>query len=261
MHSAAKIELLQGTLDLLILKVLNGGPLEQWLQDARYAARALRKNLGFTAVVVLTLALGIGLNTVAFSFYHTLVGKPLPVRAPREILRVSADGHRFEAPFSHDEYGDLGARLQSVVAVIATSPLQVLLSSASADDHEQPAAVQLVSENYFSALGVPAVLGRTFDAGAGDEAVLSFDAWQRRFHGAPDVLGRALHLQGLSVTIVGVAPPSFGGTPPFGARFLAANGRTTAAAAECRLAARSGHPRVAVAGAAPTRIRPCAGRR
>jgi len=189
--------------------------LEQLLQDVRYATRALRKNPGFTAVVVLTLALGIGLNTVAFSFYHTLVGKPLPVRSPGEILRVSADGRRFQSPFSHDEYVDLQARLQSAAAVIATSPLQVLLTtSAAAGGRAAPAAVQLVSENYFTVLGVPAVLGRTFDAGADEEAVLSFDAWQRRFNGDRNVIGRTVRLQDLPVTIVGVAPPSFGGTTP-----------------------------------------------
>jgi hypothetical protein len=144
--------------------------LGELVQDLRYAARTLGKAPGFTAVVVLTLALGVGLNTVVFSFYHLLTGKPLPVQAPDQVLRVSADERRFQSPFTLDEVEDLRTRLHSASAVIATSPLQVVLAGVAAGDHQLPAALQFVSENYFSGLGVPAVLGRTF--APGDETVV-----------------------------------------------------------------------------------------
>jgi predicted permease len=190
--------------------------LEQCWQDARYAVRTLRKAPGFTTVVVLTLALGIGLNTVVFSFYHTLTGKPLAVRDPGAILRVSADARQFQSPFTHGEYEELRGRLQSVEALVAASPLQVLLvaKTGAADERQEAAAVQLVSGNYFSALGVQALRGRTFAPGEPDSAVLSYIAWRQRFNGDRTVVGRTVQLQGVPVVIVGVAPERFGGTSP-----------------------------------------------
>ncbi|HWA85343.1 MAG TPA: ADOP family duplicated permease [Opitutus sp.] len=188
--------------------------LAQLGQDLRYAGRTLRKAPGFAVVVVLTLALGVGLNTVVFSFYHLLVAKPLAARAPEQILRVSADDRRFQAPFTLDEVLDLRARLRSASAVVASSPLQVVLMGAATEDHQLPAALQFVSENYFPALGVPAVLGRTFAPGERAVAVISYDAWQRRFNGAPGIVGQTVKLRGVPVTVVGVAPERFGGTTP-----------------------------------------------
>ncbi len=188
--------------------------LAQLGQDLRYAGRTLRKARGFTAVVVLTLALGVGLNTVVFSFYHLLVSKPLAVRDPDQILRVTANDRRFQDPFSLDEVEDLRSRLRSASAVVASSPLQVVLAGNNTEDHQLPAALQFVSENYFSALGVPALHGRTFAPRDTAVAVLSYDAWQRRFDGAPDIIGQTVKLHGVPITVIGVTAERFGGTTP-----------------------------------------------
>jgi len=186
-------------------------------RDVQITFRGLRRNPGFTVVVVATLAVGIALNTIAFSFYHMLLGKPLAVRAPEEVLRVSASASGSQAPFTHGEYEDLRSRLKADAAVIAASPLQVLLAGITADPEaeQKPAAVQFVSDDFFATLGVAAKLGRTFAYGEREAIVLSHDAWQQRFNGDPQVVGRSVLLQGVPVTIVGVTPEQFGGiTPP-----------------------------------------------
>ncbi|HWA27370.1 MAG TPA: ADOP family duplicated permease [Lacunisphaera sp.] len=188
--------------------------IEELGQDLRYAWRTLLKSPGFTTVVVLTLALGVGLNTVVFSFYHLLTGKPLSVRAPEQILRVSADDRRFQSPFTLEEVENLQAGLHSTSAVIASSPQQVLLLGVAGGDHQLPTAVQFVSDNYFAALGVPARQGRIFGRGEESVAVISHEAWQRRFQDAADIVGQTVTLRGAPVTIIGVAPESFGGTTP-----------------------------------------------
>jgi predicted permease len=190
--------------------------LEHLLQDARYALRSLKKNPGFTAVVVFTLSLSIALNTVVFSLYSALTLRPLPVRAAKEIVRLNADPRSPHAPFTAAEFEALQTGLHSVNAVIATSPLQVVFAGAAGTtERQRPTAVQLVSMNFFAALGVPARLGRTFTDEDTAAAVMSYDAWQREFNGDAAILGHVIRLQGVSVTIIGVAPPSFGGvTPP-----------------------------------------------
>ena len=197
--------------------------LEQLLQDVRYAARTLRKNLSFTAVVVLTLALGVALNTVVFSFYRAVVAKPLAVRAPSEILRLSSNPREKWAPFSFDEFEELNARLQSAGAVLATSQPQLTLAShlGNSADATEAATITFVSGNYFSALGVPAVAGRPLGSNDVAAAVLGHAAWQRWFKGDPAVIGQTVLLQDVAVMIVGVAPESFGGTgqPPIAPDF------------------------------------------
>ncbi|HVS53669.1 MAG TPA: ADOP family duplicated permease [Opitutaceae bacterium] len=192
--------------------------LEQAVQDTRYAARTLRKNLGFSLVIAGTLALGIGLNTVVFSFYHAVAMKPLAVRDPHEILRLSLSPRDVQGVFNFDEFQELRARMQSVDAVIATSQPQLAVAThlGAAGETSTAVSVSLVSDNYFLALGVPAVAGRTLGSGDTAAAVIGYEAWQRWFKGDLAAVGQTVLLQNVPVLIVGVAPERFGGTglPP-----------------------------------------------
>src|SRR5215469_18900202 len=131
----------------------------------RYALRMLAKTPGFTAMAVVTLALGIGLNTVVFTAYESVALKLLAVRSPREMVRV--DG-RYDGPpvqaFSYPEYEQLRDHSRSFSAVVATStPQSVTCSLPGAKPGDaQVIRVRLVSENYFEALGVTPVMGRAF---------------------------------------------------------------------------------------------------
>ncbi len=189
--------------------------LEEFFQDLRYGARLLRRNPGFTLVVAATLALGIGINTVVFSFYGAVVLKPLAVRAPEEVVRlVTSDRNRWNDAFAFAEFEDLVARVHSFSAVIATSPpqiMQVVRPGVNAGAPET-VAVRLVSDDYFSVLGVVPQLGRVFNGGTTAVGVLSHESWTRRFQADPAVIGRTLWVQNVAVTIVGVASKTFAGT-------------------------------------------------
>jgi len=189
--------------------------LEDTVRDVRYAVRQLAKSPGFTAVVAATLALGIGINTVVFSFYEAVVLKPLAVAKPDAVVRlVTTEGRQWNDTFAYSEIEDIQARATSFSAVTATSPHQIMLvekSDAQAGGQET-FGVRLVSANYFAALGVAPVLGRGFGAGDMNVGILSFEAWRRRFNADPAVLGQTLRVQNVVVTIIGVAPKSFAGT-------------------------------------------------
>src|SRR5689334_10553575 len=136
--------------------------------DLRYAFRMLAKTPGFTLMAVVTLALGIGLNTVVFTVYESVALKPLAVRSPGEIVRVAGryDGPAVET-FSYLEYEQLRDHSRSFESVIATSTPQTILCTLPGARPEQAQAVpaRLVSANYFEALGVHPAIGRTFAAG------------------------------------------------------------------------------------------------
>ena len=186
--------------------------LEQALRDVRYAGRNLARNPGFTVVVVLTLALGIGVNATLFSAYNAIALKPLPVADPNEVVRLERwfqHGYRGDVQyaFSYPEYAYCRDHNDVFASVIAASwPHEVLL------DPAEPVAVQFVSTNYFSHLGVAPRMGRTFSSEATPVAVISYPFWQRHFHGNPQVLGKVLKVNGAALTIIGIAPEKFTGT-------------------------------------------------
>ncbi len=188
--------------------------LEEFWQDVRYGARTLRRNPGFTVIVAATLALGIGINTVVFSFYGAVVLKPLAVRAPDEVVRlVASEGTaRRSDQFAYAEFEDLAARASSLAAVIATSSPQTMQAFRPGVGAPETIAVRLVSPNYFSALGVVPALGRAFGANDSVAGVLSYEAWQRRFNADATIIGETLRVQNVAVTILGVAPKTFAGT-------------------------------------------------
>jgi predicted permease len=197
--------------------------LETLWQDIRYGARMLRKNPGFTAVAVLTLALGIGANTAIFSLMDAVLLKWLPVERPDQLYFIQNVG-----PRSHDGgappypcFELLRDHNQSFTGLAAFTWFGQGMRIA---DQVEMVSGYRVSGNYFSLLGVNAALGRTFspadDAVPGQggpdglTAVISYNYWTHRFGLDPAVLGRVVRLGDDPVTIVGVAPPGFFGLVP-----------------------------------------------
>src|ERR1700761_3403961 len=209
------------------------------LQDLRYGARTLFRNAGFTTVAIFTLALGIGVNTTAFTFYKAMFSRSLDARDPGRmvdltLVRQSGDT---EVDFSYPDYQAYRDNLHSVTGVIAHSVDRLILSGAggpmrdgasgllgrlgllpaSAIDAEFATTFE-VSENYFSVLGVNALRGRTFDAmssaelAASPSVLISENYWQKRFNGDPSILGKVVRLNGVAFTIIGVTPHDFVGT-------------------------------------------------
>jgi predicted permease len=181
----------------------------------RYAIRTLARTPGFLLVAALTLALGIGFNTVVFSVYQSVALKPLSVTRPGEIVRITG---RYDGPeinqFSYIEYERLREQTRALVSVVATSAPENLVC---VPPGSEPAAAEvvrarLVSTNYFQALGVNLKLGRAFGASDSSAAVLSHSFFTRRLHSDAGILGQSMLLQGLAVTIVGIAPEAFAGT-------------------------------------------------
>ncbi|HWF92521.1 MAG TPA: ABC transporter permease [Terriglobales bacterium] len=192
-----------------------------FLQDAKYALRQLARNRVFSIVAISTLALGIGLNTSIFGVFDELVLRPLPLRNAAEIVNAyqsTQNDHGHYRPFSYPEYVALQDSNEALSGLAAYSwePVEVDIN------HQDRFAAQglLVSGNYFSVLGEETSLGRAF---LPDEAqvfhalpvvVLSHSFWQRQFHSDKDVVGRVLSLNGVMVTVIGVASPQFAGTEP-----------------------------------------------
>ncbi|MBA3258102.1 MAG: ABC transporter permease [Gemmatimonadales bacterium] len=189
--------------------------------DLRYAVRQLLRNPGFTLAAGLTLALGIGANTVVFSFVNGLLLRPLPVEQPEAVVGLYATDRRSggSQALSYPEYLDY--RDQSAVFDGLVAQQGIPLSFAAGDRAEMVWS-EIVTENYFSALGLPPALGRTFGpedgAGPGSDplVVLSHRTWLKRFGADPDVVGRVVRLNGHPFTVVGVGPRGFTGMRKFG---------------------------------------------
>jgi putative ABC transport system permease protein len=181
------------------------------MQDLGYALRALRRNPGFAAVAILSLALGIGANTAIFSLIDSVLLKTLPVSHPEQLLQVTSALYR-EA-FSNPVWEQVRDRQQVFSSIFAYSPRRFNLASGGEARYVQG---NWASGQFFETLGVRAVLGRTFTP-ADDKracagvAVLSYDFWQRAYGGQADVLGKLISLGGHSFPIIGVTQPGFFG--------------------------------------------------
>jgi putative ABC transport system permease protein len=191
-------------------------------QDLRYAFRMLRKTPGFTAVAVITLALGIGANTAIFTLCDQVLLRRLPVRDPQQLVqlqysgsdtgRTSSRGGSPRAYFSYPMYHDLRDRNAVFGGMLATYSTQV-----GVQWHNQPelANTELVSGNYFDVLGVGPAAGRLLlqsddvTQDANPVVVLSFGYWQRRFGADPGVLNQSLLINGHPFTVIGVVQPTF----------------------------------------------------
>jgi predicted permease len=187
------------------------------MNDLKFAFRQLLKNPGFTAVAVLTLALGIGANTAIFSVVDHLLTRPLPASKPQQLalLAQPRQGGQFEFDFNFPLFRDYQRENTVFDTLSATADEAVGLGVDGVTERQR---ALLVSGNYFTMLGVTAALGRTFASNEGVEiddapvVVLSHGVWQRRFGADPQVIGRSVTVNGKPFTVIGVAPREFAGT-------------------------------------------------
>ncbi len=193
------------------------------LRDLRYGLRTLTRDRGFAAVVVLTLALGIGANTAVFSLTDQILLRVLPVRRPSELVvlkmpgpkrgRVESDVDEGAQSFSYPFYRDLRERAACFRGLLARFPIPL---SVAGQGPTERAYGELVSGNYFDVLGVRPALGRVLlpedeATGGAPVAVLSHGYWMRRFGGSPGILNQSLVVNGHALTVVGVAAAPFTG--------------------------------------------------
>src|SRR5690242_8056575 len=178
-------------------------------QDVRYALRGMRRQPAFTAVVLATLALGLGANVAIFSIVHGVLLRPLPYAAPEHIVQLT-----HVAPYgsvSEPEFMDYRHDAHSLERLAAYTTMDANLTGG-----QEPERVQIarISDGFFSILGVPPQLGRAFTS---DDDVrhhppvaeISYGLWQRRFGGDPHVVGSTIRLNGQVTTVVGVMPRHF----------------------------------------------------
>jgi macrolide transport system ATP-binding/permease protein len=198
-----------------------GNWLHSVMSDCRQGARQLRKNPGFTAVAILTLALGIGANTSVFSLVYALAIRPLPVKDASSLVSIYQEfrGRRSRGVqgsgyyISYPEYANYRDGSQSFSGMVAYA--ETMLSLGGTDP--QPLPGLLVSCNYFEVLGAHFAAGRGFTssdclAPASPVAVLSNSFWQREFGGNSEIIGKMLTLDNQVFTVIGVAGPEFSGT-------------------------------------------------
>jgi predicted permease len=178
-------------------------------QDVRYGLRVLTKNPGFTAIAILTLALGIGANTALFSVVNGVLLNPLPFPNPDELVAVYAKSPTFqESSIAYPNFLDWQKDNHSFASLGAYRPDDFNMTGTG-----EPVRVHIhmISAEFLPALGLQPLLGRTFRpeedrAGAGPATMLSDGLWKRKFGSAEDVLGKNITLNGKAYTIVGVAP-------------------------------------------------------
>jgi len=203
--------------------------------DLRFAVRMMRRTPGFTAIVVLTLALGIGANTALFTVIDAVLLKPLPVKDPGNLVLMvwdwadgrmlmsrgydgtatsdfSPTGNLEGTSFSYVTYERMREQKQTFAEVFAFSPIEQL--NVIADNEAEVASGQYVSGGYYSGMGVRPWRGRLLNdlddrKGAAPAAVITWNYWQRRFAGDAGIIGKAVTINDVKFTIVGVTPPEF----------------------------------------------------
>ena len=207
-------------------------------QDLQYGARMLIKARGFTAIAVLSLALGIGANTALFSVVDVLLLKKLPVKEPGRLVLFrsmasrefsagsytgnsstdAATGQRTMTSFPYQSFERMREQESALSDIFAFANVGL---NVSADGQADVATGQAVSGNYYAGLGVQPLLGRVLTeeddkAGASAAAVLSSRYWKQRFGGNPSVIGKQINLNNVAFTIVGVSAKGFDGTAGVG---------------------------------------------
>jgi predicted permease len=191
---------------------------ETLLKDIRYALRWMARSPGFSAVAILSLGLGVGVNTAMFSLVDSLLFRPLPVTSPETLVDVfttGGDGDEY-ATSSYQDFLDLKEQNTAFRDMLGYSPMMAPLSLG---DRSRIALGQVVTSNHFTMLGVQPALGRLLvpsddDPGAERVVVIAHRMWQREFGSDPAVAGKTLTLRGLPYTIAGVAPRAFTGVVP-----------------------------------------------
>ena len=199
-------------------------------QEVRFALRQLRKSPGFTAVAVITLALGTGANTAIFSVVNSVLLRNLPVRDPQQLVFLTNPneqgmGQGFEDGdrdlLTYWEFQQLEGNNPVFSGLLASSSfaqsLPIKIEDLGESQQQLPEHVSLVSGSYFSVLGINPILGRTFTTevdkvrDANPVAVISYGFWRDHFAGSAAVLGRSIRIHDTSFTIIGVIPRQFRG--------------------------------------------------
>lgn len=194
---------------------------ENLLRDLQYAIRALARTPGFTAITVITLALGIGANTAIFSLVDTVLLKLLPVKAPEQLYLVRSNPQRLQTSWNYPDYVAMRDHNTAFTGLAGYSMGLSTFGLQSSNSANEPAELTygiFVSGNYFGVLGVTPALGRVFSdkddraPGAAPYVVLSYSYWRARFNGDTQVIGQKLWLNGYPLTVIGIAPAGFTGT-------------------------------------------------
>jgi putative ABC transport system permease protein len=181
-------------------------------QDIRYAARQVRRNPGFSAVLVGCLALGIGPTTTTFSLINATLLHPVDVAEPETLVTILAQRPERDQPnesISYPNYVDLRDRSTALSGVAVAAGRQLSIRSGTTTELAEGA---LVSPNFFDVLGRTAEIGEVFHAADNDApgsqpvVVLGHAGWQERFGGDPAVVGRALRINGHDFKVLGVMP-------------------------------------------------------
>src|SRR5580704_17517989 len=188
--------------------------IETLLQDLRFGARMLRKNAGFTVVAVLTLALSIGANTAIFSVIYAVLLRPLPYKNSDQLVSIATDNVQRGVtglPVSFTKMTRVKEQSRTLQSIGAFFPVNASLTTHGSP--EQVSAARATA-GFFDVLGVIPAEGRGFlpeedGEGGADVAIISDGFWHSHFGAAPDLIGRAIPLDGKSVTVVGVLPASF----------------------------------------------------
>jgi predicted permease len=196
--------------------------------DLKYAWRQLRKSPGFAVTAVLTLALGIGANTAIFSVMNAVLLRMLPVRQPQQLFYLSHVsgpdvGNTGDYPYTFgiNVYNRMREDRSVFSDLIAYVPLSFTKTAARFGDAPEEIEADEVSGNFFAALGVEMAAGQAFAPADEDKhsplAVISYGYWTRRFQRDPGVIGKAIYINGVPMTVVGVAAPHFFGVEAGGA--------------------------------------------
>ncbi|MGB8522330.1 MAG: ABC transporter permease [Candidatus Acidiferrales bacterium] len=192
-----------------VREVRAGASLDSLLQDLRYGARMLRKNPGFTAVAVLTLALGIGMNTAIFSVVDTILFKSLPYPHSNRIVMIWDNSQQSRLDVTFHTFRELTARSRSFEAAAVLQTWQPNLTS-----NAQPERLdgQSVSADYFRVLGIGPAFGRDFQpsddaSGSPKVVIISYGLWRSHFGADAAIFGRQITLDGELYTVIGVMPP------------------------------------------------------
>src|SRR5580704_4816339 len=186
--------------------------MDTFFQDIRYGLRTLAKAPGFTAIAVLTLALGIGANSALFSVVNGVLLNPLPYPEPDKIISVFTKTSDFNhSSTSYLNFLEWQKENQSFAPLAAFRNVSIFLTGAG--DGEQLRGF-MISAGFFDVLGVKPILGRMFrpeedQVGAAPVVLISQGLWMRKFGSSQDILGKAITLDGKSCVVVGVIPASF----------------------------------------------------
>jgi len=190
-----------------------GHPIETIFQDTRYACRSILRSPGFSAVVIVTLALGIGATLTMFSLMRAVLWRPLPYPEPNRIVVIQVDARNvFNTGATMGEVLDLKERGRSFEQISMISPVDANLEVQGETEHVQAASV---SDNFLKLLGARPALGRALDSRVDESKekvlaiLISDEMWRRRFSSDPGIVGKAVRVNNLDVQVAGVLGPNF----------------------------------------------------